>query len=339
MLGAESSVKEDVQLARALRGGRMHTDLGIERLHGRSRPAVNLAWRALTFVLLLSPFLPFDGVPVLAATSSAAENSSAPADGIMAVQENGRTVYVNAPKAQPVRASTSAPVRRSSVLVYWSSKERSWKPVPPPSPMVMKAARSAAEEVATYVGSRPTAVQPSAWSRVSPNYRDLARGRIVTTAEIDQAIERSAKQHGVDANLVRAIIKAESNFNPKAVSRKGAMGLMQLMPDTARSLKVTNPFDPTQNVDAGVRYFKNLMKNYRGDVRLSLAAYNAGAGAVARSNGVPRIRETQNYVKQITDAYWSGTSLTAVASGAKSSAAPPRMFRNADGRLVMTNED
>ncbi len=272
------------------------------------------------------------------AASDANESESATAEGIMAVQENGRTVWVNGPKERPVQNTVSAPRRRASVLVYWSSKDRGWKPVPPPSPMVMKAAQNAADEVATYVGSRPASSRPSAAPPVSPNYRNLARGRIVTTGEIDRAIETSAKRHGVDANLVRAIIKAESNFNPKAVSRKGAMGLMQLMPDTARSLNVTNPFDPTQNVDAGVRYFKNLMNNYRGDVRLSLAAYNAGAGAVAKSNGVPRYRETQNYVKEITDMYWNGTPVT-VSSGGGSSPAPARMFRDGNGRLVMTNEE
>jgi soluble lytic murein transglycosylase-like protein len=96
----------------------------------------------------------------------------------------------------------------------------------------------------------------------------------------------------------------ESNFNPNAVSRTGAMGLMQLMPQTARSLNVVNPFDPQQNVDAGVRHLKRLMESYGGDVKLSLAAYNAGAGAVARSAGIPHFRETRNYEKRITQIYY-----------------------------------
>jgi soluble lytic murein transglycosylase-like protein len=275
-------------------------------------------------------------VPAVCPTR-AATTGPADADGITAVQENGRTVYVNAPRqASPAKA----PTRRASVLVYWSSKEHVWKPVPPPSPALMKQAQSAAQEVASYVESRPSATGARAATRtVNPNYRTLARGRVVSTADIEEAIKQAAKRHGVDSNLVRAIIKAESNFNPKAVSRKGAMGLMQLMPATARSLNVTNPFDPTQNVDAGVRYFKGLMNNYRGDVNLSLAAYNAGAGAVARANGVPRFTETRNYVKQITEMYWNGKQGAYLGPSGKGAPAPARMFRDASGRIVMTNED
>src|SRR5262249_59000866 len=104
----------------------------------------------------------------------------------------------------------------------------------------------------------------------------LNRGRVFTEQEIDAAIVQSAARHNVDANLVRSVVKVESNFNPNAVSRKGAMGLMQLMPSTARSLNVSNPFDPEQNVDAGVRHLKRLLENYGGGVRPYLAAPHAG---------------------------------------------------------------
>src|SRR5262249_36558663 len=124
-----------------------------------------------------------------------------------------------------------------------------------------------------------------------------------TEKQIDAAIEQAAARHNVDPNLVRSVIKVESNFNPNAVSRKGAMGLMQLMPQTARQLRVSNPFDPEKNVDAGVRHLKRLMESYGGDVKLTLAAYNAGAGAVARSAGVPRFAKTRNYVRRITELY------------------------------------
>src|SRR5438045_8247951 len=121
--------------------------------------------------------------------------------------------------------------------------------------------------------------------------------------EIDTAIAGAAARHNVDPNLVRALVKVESNFNPNAVSRKGAMGLMQLMPQTARQLDLTNPFNPEKNVDAGVRHLKQLLESYGGDVRLSLAAYNAGSGAVARSSGIPVYAETRNYVRQVTVLY------------------------------------
>lgn len=263
-------------------------------------------------------------------------------DGIMAVEENGKRVYVNAPRAQHVAPKRDE--KRRSVLVYWSSRERTWKPVPPATPSAMRAARNAADEVVNYVQSRPeegSAVTiPKSPAVSNPNYRDLARGFAISTTEIDKAIEHAAKRHGVDANLVRALIKVESNFNPRAVSRKGAMGLMQLMPGTARELNVDNPFDPAQNVDAGVRHLKSLMNSFGGDVRLSLAAYNAGAGAVARSNGVPRYAETQNYVKQITNMYWSGKSLGGfLPATSVGKTAPAHMFRRSDGRLVITNED
>jgi hypothetical protein len=127
-----------------------------------------------------------------------------------------------------------------------------------------------------------------------------------TQQDIDAAIDAAAARHHVDPSLVRSVVKVESNFNPNAVSRKGAMGLMQLMPSTARSLNVSNPFDPAQNVDAGVRHLRKLLDSYGGNVRLSLAAYNAGSGAVARSAGVPHFRETQDYVRRITNLYHGG---------------------------------
>ena len=148
-------------------------------------------------------------------------------------------------------------------------------------------------------------------------------------------IDRVSAQHHVDARLVRAMITVESGYQERARSRKGAMGLMQLMPSTARQLKVKNPFDPQQNVDAGVRHLKQLLESYDGDVRLTLAAYNAGAGAVARSSGVPHYAETQNYVKRITNLYYGGFDFS--SSGA--SRDPVRVQRDARGVLYISNTE
>ena len=238
--------------------------------------------------------------------------------------DTGRTIYVN--DAGPVNnGSNAAPAtesRRPS-LVYWSSKEHRFKPVPT-SGAIMRAARSAASEVNTYLdgGSKFQLVQTHAF----------------TQKDLDDAIEQAAARHNVDANLVRSVIKVESNFNPNAVSRKGAMGLMQLMPSTARSLNVSNPFDPQQNVDAGVRHLRKLLDSYGGDIRLSLAAYNAGTGAVARSAGVPRFFETQNYVRRITNLYYGGGEPGSHIIGSPIHD-PVRVERDAHGGLFITNTE
>jgi soluble lytic murein transglycosylase-like protein len=113
-----------------------------------------------------------------------------------------------------------------------------------------------------------------------------------------EIIAAAAQTHGVDPVLVQALIQVESNYQPRAKSQKGAMGLMQLMPATAREYKVRNAYDPKANVDAGVRKLKSLIDKY-GVFDLALAAYNAGEGAVQRFNGIPPYRETQNYVSRI----------------------------------------
>lgn len=115
-------------------------------------------------------------------------------------------------------------------------------------------------------------------------------------------IEEHSRAHGVDANLVRAVIQAESAYNPRAVSVKGARGLMQLMPATARQYNVFDAFNPAENIRAGVAYLKSLLTRYRENLELALAAYNAGPGAVERYGAVPPYRETRRYVEKIRDA-------------------------------------
>jgi len=113
----------------------------------------------------------------------------------------------------------------------------------------------------------------------------------------------TARKHGLDPELVLAVVAVESAFRPNAVSRKGATGLMQLMPGTARELGVKDPFDPAANLDGGTRYLNALIRQYGGDLKRALAAYNAGAGAVKRHRGVPPYRETREYVQKVLERY------------------------------------
>ncbi|MBW2056290.1 MAG: transglycosylase SLT domain-containing protein [Deltaproteobacteria bacterium] len=119
----------------------------------------------------------------------------------------------------------------------------------------------------------------------------------------DYLIEEASRQYGVDFALIKAIIRAESDFDPQAVSRTGAMGLMQLMPTTAENLSVIDAFDPRENIDAGVRYFRRLLRTFGNDLELSLAAYNAGKNAVLQFNSVPPYEETRRFVKKVLHFY------------------------------------
>jgi len=263
-----------------------------------------------------------------AAEDGGRSSSTSAASGITTTEENGRKIYVNEDDPKPVRPVQAAQPKRPA-LVYWSSKENRWKPVSSAGTASMQAARSAAAEVAQYYG------KDSVQSANAKIMKANSHSHQASPEEIDSAIVMAAARHNVDPNLVRAVVKVESNFNSNAVSRKGAMGLMQLMPQTARELKVRNPFDAEQNVDAGVRHLKQLLENYNGDVKLTLAAYNAGSGAVAKSSGVPRFAETENYVRRITNLYYGGFDFG--SSGA--SRDPVRVQRDARGVLYISNTE
>lgn len=253
------------------------------------------------------------------------------------ISENGRTVWTNdTPSTAAARPVHPA---QQQQLFYWSNVEQKWKPVKPATPSDLRSARAIAGEVSSYIDSKPRLESTSA--KVSgelalkdPNYTAAAGHHSVSAAEIDRFINEAAARHHVDPNLVRALVKVESNYNPRALSSKGAMGLMQLMPGTARMYDVRNPFDAAQNVDAGVRHLKGLLQNFKGDVSLSLAAYNAGQGAVERSGGIPPYTETRNYVRRITNLMDPGSEVRF-----SSLSIPIQVRRDERGRLVITNTD
>jgi soluble lytic murein transglycosylase-like protein len=123
------------------------------------------------------------------------------------------------------------------------------------------------------------------------------------TDKYDELISNASKEFNVDSRLLKAMIKAESDFDPRAISRKGAMGLMQIMPENFKMLNLENPFDPWQNIRAGAQYFKKLYRRFNGKLALSLAAYNAGPTAVDRYRSIPPYQETEEYVRRVLRYY------------------------------------
>ncbi len=153
--------------------------------------------------------------------------------------------------------------------------------------------------------------------------------------KFDPIIEKYAGEHNLDPSLIRSIIATESGFNPKAVSRKGAQGLMQLMPATAARLGVTNSFDPEQNIRGGVRHFRSLMDTFDNDLKLSLAAYNAGENLVLRLGRVPAIKETREYVQSVTRRL--NPDAESPQAGEKPKHAPTFRYVDDTGILHLTN--
>ena len=153
---------------------------------------------------------------------------------------------------------------------------------------------------------------------------------------VERLVREAAERHHVDPALVRAVIETESNWNPIALSNKGAGGLMQLIPTTARRFGVNDVFNPQQNIDGGVHYLKTLLERYDGNLDMALAAYNAGEGAVDRAHGIPTFRETQNYVQKVQNAYFRPGS--GHLSDAFVRSRPIRRDVDSNGRIVFIND-
>lgn len=168
-------------------------------------------------------------------------------------------------------------------------------------------------------------------------HRDANGVAVAPPARLQSIANAAATQNDLDPALVRAVIQAESDWNPLAVSRKGAFGLMQLLPSTAERYGVRDVFDPAQNVKGGTRYLRDLLDRYHGDLKKSLAAYNAGEQAVQRYGGVPKYPETRAYVRKVTTTYFqSGSPRVPELSASRQSSI--RQVAGPGGRTIFTNE-
>lgn len=148
-------------------------------------------------------------------------------------------------------------------------------------------------------GITTTTIDTDAVSGASSDFSSQLNEQLKTTTSLETIFEKAAQTYGVDVELLKAMAKAESDFDPNATSRSGAMGIMQLMPGTAKELGVADAYDPEQNIMGGAKYIASLLEKYDGNVSYALAAYNAGSGNVDKYDGIPPFEETQNYVTKI----------------------------------------
>jgi hypothetical protein len=198
---------------------------------------------------------------------------------VSVLDERGQRIYIN---TAPVR--TTEPVKNAAAS---------------------SSAPGGAKNGSTTKGTEVASGVVGASGSAAPPFQALTGSHGLSSARLEELVQTTANRHGVDPNLVRAVIETESGGNPSAVSRKGAVGLMQLMPTTALELGVRNMYSAQENLEAGVRYLHTLLERYGGDLDRALAAYNAGAGAVDRAGGVPRYRETRDYVRKVTSSYFA----------------------------------
>jgi len=180
--------------------------------------------------------------------------------------------------------------------------------------------------------------EPSSSGRTAHGFRAVrADSASLPPAEIDRLVRQAANRVQVDPGLVHAIIQVESEYHPNAVSNKGAMGLMQLIPATAMRFGVENPFDPKQNIEGGVTYLKYLLDLFGGNLSLALAAYNAGENSVLRQGGIPYYPETRDYVRKVADVYGAPVTGESKVKPKEPPKAPIYRYVDAQGVVHFTN--
>lgn len=167
----------------------------------------------------------------------------------------------------------------------------------------------------------------------------ISAEQTINNSELNSIVHEKAEIYNIDPSIIKAVIETESNWNSRAISNKGAMGLMQLMPSTAIDMNVSNPFDPEENIEGGTKYLKYLLEKFNGDLILALAAYNAGPKAVEKYGYVPPYTETKQYVKKVLDRYNGSTNLSNGNNSAKrgSKNTPIYKIELNDGTVLFTN--
>jgi soluble lytic murein transglycosylase-like protein len=246
-----------------------------------------------------------------------------------AVDSSGKMTFINsnpAPTSQKAHSRGTMTAPAPAVPARPVTPDVDEPPTPKRAPVSAATAKPAA----------PNAIPSTADTEATGSFVKPIEPTTVPDP-IDRIVQEAAQRHKVDPALVKAVISTESDWNPHAVSRKGAEGLMQLIPETAERFGVGNPMDPAQNVEGGTTYLRWLLDRYNGDLRKTLAAYNAGEGAVDQFGGVPRYRETQQYVQKVTHAYFqpgSGRNPTLWEPRRP----PVRREVDSNGRVVFTNE-
>ncbi len=237
--------------------------------------------------------------------------------------ENGKLVFINANPPKSTRHPAAAPKTVADV-----------KSVPDQVQPAVATPDST---------SQTTPTQTVTTTTTAPKFTNPAKSVAMAPGDLESVVQQSADKNHVDPALVRAVISTESNWNTGAVSSKGAIGLMQLMPETAQRLGVGNAFDPAQNISAGVQYLRMMLERYKGDVTKALAAYNAGPGAVDRFGGVPNFRETRNYVQKVTSNYFHPGSSSSQQPGTLAPSTfghgvPIYPSTDSSGRVIFVNE-